>query len=104
MCKSGCSIPLRVTRGKTGPLRGSSLPIENRQATWTVEQLPFGEYTIKLFHDEDKDNRIDRNFPGMPAESIGFSNGAKIKFGPPGFEKTKFIFNSKEMAIVIQLQ
>jgi uncharacterized protein (DUF2141 family) len=90
-------------QGKTGPFRGSSLPIENRQATWTVEQLPFGEYAIKLFHDEDKDNRIKRNFLGFPTESVGFSNNAKIRFGLPGFDKTRFVFNSKEMTVVIQL-
>jgi uncharacterized protein (DUF2141 family) len=90
-------------QGKTEKYRGSILPIAGKRAEWLIENIPFGEYAIKLFHDEDKDDKIDRNFMGMPTESIGFSNNAKIGFGPPGFKKAKFLFNSKEMTIVIEL-
>ena len=91
-------------QGKTDKFRGSILPIVDKRAEWLIESIPFGEYAVKLFHDEDKDDKIDRNFIGMPTESIGFSNNAKIGFGPPGFKKAKFLFNSKEMTIVIELK
>jgi uncharacterized protein (DUF2141 family) len=91
-------------QGKTDKFRGAILPIVDKRAEWLIESIPFGEYAVKLFHDEDKDDKIDRNFIGMPTESIGFSNNAKIGFGPPGFKKAKFLFNSKEMTIVIELK
>jgi uncharacterized protein (DUF2141 family) len=102
--KIGLFNSVESYQGKTEKFRGNVLQIENRRAEWLVENIPFGEYAIKLFHDEDKDDKIDRNFLGMPKESIGFSNNAKIGLGgPPGFNKAKFLFNSKEMTIVISL-
>jgi uncharacterized protein (DUF2141 family) len=90
-------------QGKSDKFRGSILSITDKRAEWLIENIPFGEYAVKLFHDEDKDDRIDRNFMGMPSESIGFSNNAKIGWGPPGFKKAKFLFHSKEMILVIDL-
>jgi uncharacterized protein (DUF2141 family) len=91
-------------QGKAERFRGSNLSIVDKRAEWLIEGIPFGEYAVKLFHDEDKDNEIDKNFIGLPTESFGFSNNPKIRFGPPGFDKTKFLFNSKEMTIVIELK
>jgi len=70
---------------------------------WEVKNIPFGEYAIKVFHDEDSDDKIDTNFIGIPTESYGFSNNVKGFFGLPGFEKAKFHFNKQDMQIEIKL-
>jgi uncharacterized protein (DUF2141 family) len=90
-------------KGKSDRFRGSILPIADHRAEWLIEGIPFGEYAIKLFHDEDRDGKMDKNFIGIPSERFGFSNNPKISLGPPGFDKTKFLFDSKEMTIVIEL-
>jgi len=38
---------------------GVSVKIENKKAEYTFEELPFGEYAIKLFHDENMDGITD---------------------------------------------
>jgi uncharacterized protein (DUF2141 family) len=49
-------------------------------------QVPDGKFALKIHHDEDKSGTITKNWTGfIPAEGVGFSSGAKVKFGPPSF-------------------
>jgi len=68
--------------------------IKDSKAEWAIEDLPFGEYAIKLYHDENENRKLDRNMLGIPSETFGFSNNATGSFGPADYEDTKFIFNS----------
>lgn len=48
------------------------------------------EFAIKVHHDEDESGEVTKNWTGfIPAEGLGFSNGAKLNFGPPNFKKAK---------------
>ena len=90
--------------GKKEKYKGAMLKVENKQAKWVIENIPFGEYAIKAFHDEDGDDKVDTNFIGMPTERYGFSNNVKGLFGPPSFDKAKFHFDKEEMQIEIKLK
>ncbi|OQX83966.1 hypothetical protein B6D60_09885 [candidate division KSB1 bacterium 4484_87] len=90
--------------GKKNKFKGAIRRIKNRMTKWEVKKIPFGEYAIKAFHDEDGDDEIDTNFLGMPTESFGFSNNARAFFGPPDFEKAKFLFNADSMRIEVKLR
>lgn len=68
--------------------------IKDSKAEWAIEDLPFGEYAIKLYHDENENRKLDRNMLGIPSETFGFSNNATGSFGPADYEDAKFIFNS----------
>ena len=77
--------------------------IENVQAEYIFEELPFGEYAIKLFHDENMDGEINSNFLGIPTEDYGFSNNASGTFGPADYDDAKFIFEQSEMTMEISV-
>ncbi len=48
------------------------------------------EFAIKVLHDEDETGKVTKNWTGIfPAEGLGFSNGAKLSFGPPSFNDAK---------------
>ena len=81
--------------------RGVNTKITNKQAIWVFEQLPYGEYAIKVYHDEDNDEELDKNFLGIPTEDYGFSNNARGSFGPAKWEDAKFIFNTTKDTITI---
>ena len=74
--------------------RGEETIIKDKSAILTFEKIPFGEYAIKIYHDEDNDNELDTNFLGMPVEEYGFSNDARGSFGPASWEDAKFLFQS----------
>lgn len=90
--------------GKTkDKFAGAIIKIQNKKVKHVFPNVPYGEYAIKLFHDEDGDDEIDTNFLGIPTESYGFSNNAKALFGPPTFERAKFIVSSDTVKVEIDL-
>ncbi len=78
-------------------------PIENKEVIVVIDSLKYGEYAVRVFHDENKNGKIDTNFLGIPTEDYGYSNDASGWFGPPSWEKAKFIFDKPEMIINIHI-
>lgn len=62
----------------------------NGAATCEFFEVPAGRYAVSVVYDEDMDGELDTGFLGIPKEKVGFSNNAKGRFGPPGFDKTSF--------------
>lgn len=83
---------------------GKILPIINNEVFVQIDSLKYGFYAIRVFHDENKNGKLDTNFLGIPTEDYGFSNNARSWFGPPSWEKAKFLFNQKEMKIEIKVE
>lgn len=54
------------------------------------EDLPNGEYSLAVYYDEDKDEKLDRAVLGWPTEPYGFSNNARGTMGPPAYEDCIF--------------
>jgi uncharacterized protein (DUF2141 family) len=82
---------------------GKILSIENKEVIVVIDSLKYGEYAVRVFHDENKNGKIDSNFLGIPTEDYGYSNDASGWFGPPSWEKAKFIFDKPEMTIDINI-
>jgi uncharacterized protein (DUF2141 family) len=82
---------------------GKVLPIVNKQVAVVIDSLEFGEYAVRVFHDENENEKVDTNFLGIPTEDYGYSNNASGWFGPPSWEKAKFIFDKPEMTIEIEV-
>ena len=70
-------------------------------ATYTFD-LPNGAYAIGIFVDTNYNNKMDRNFFGVPKEQYGFSNDAKGSFRPPSFKDASFTV-SGDMKLEINL-
>lgn len=86
------------------PFKGFSRPITDGRASIRVEGLPFGEYAIKVFHDENGNKDLDTRIFGIPAERYGFSNDARSPFGPPDFEDARFVLDSPAKSVSVQVQ
>ncbi|MDX1271635.1 DUF2141 domain-containing protein [Bizionia paragorgiae] len=71
--------------------------------TIVIKDLPKGEYAISMYHDENSDDKCNKNFIGIPKEAYGFSNNVVPKFSAPSFEDCKFVFNESQ-AMAIQLR
>lgn len=65
--------------------------------------LPAGVYAVSVFHDENMNEKLDKNFMGVPKEGYGASNNPKKKMGPPNFDETKFRFGMAEQSVEIKL-
>jgi uncharacterized protein (DUF2141 family) len=84
--------------------RTASVSIKNSQAEVIFTELPYGDYAIKVFHDENEDGELDTNFLGIPSEAYGFSNNARGSFGPASWKDARFIFDSQTDSMVIKLE
>ena len=53
----------------------------------SMPDIPPGRYAVQACHDEDGNGRLRKGMFGLPAEASGFSRDARIRLGPPSFEK-----------------
>ncbi len=59
------------------------------------KNLAEGEYALALFHDENANKKLDKNFFGVPQEGYGISNNPKTVFEPT-FSDAKFQLKKDE--------
>ena len=57
--------------------------------TYSITNVPAGEYALIAYHDENLNGRMDKNFIGIPREPLGFVNNYQPK-GPPSYVKASF--------------
>ncbi|MGI9526566.1 MAG: DUF2141 domain-containing protein [Weeksellaceae bacterium] len=60
------------------------------------DQLPAGNYAVAVLHDENKNDKMDFNFIGVPKESYGFSLNPSIVMKAPDFEDVRFSLKKNE--------
>jgi uncharacterized protein (DUF2141 family) len=73
--------------------KGVSSEIKSNKAIVTFLNVPKGEYAISVYHDKNKNGKLDTNFIGIPSEDFACSNNAKGFMGPPKYENAKFDLN-----------
>lgn len=78
-------------KAKKEPVYAVVLPVDSTSMTWEVERLPEGNYAIAVYHDENKNGKLDTNLLGIPKERYGFSNNARGRFGPASWKDAVFI-------------
>lgn len=86
------------------PFRNAKVSIKNKSATAVFENLPFGEYSVSCFHDENNNKELDTGTFGIPKEAYGFSNDARGTFGPPSWKDAKFNFDKNTLEISIRVE
>ncbi len=62
---------------------------------FTIEDIPPGEYALFVYHDQNENKRVDKNFIGIPVEPIGFSNRYAPR-APPSFSRAAFLLEDDE--------
>jgi uncharacterized protein (DUF2141 family) len=62
-----------------------------------------GSYAVIVFHDENDNGKLDKNFWGVPLEGYGFSNNAQGSLGPPDFKEVAITLDEADKEISISL-
>lgn len=69
-----------------------------------INELQESNYAIAIFHDKNFNNTFD-TLLAIPTEKYGFSNNAKVFFGPPKFEEASiFVGENETVEILIELR
>ncbi|SPD73358.1 hypothetical protein PITCH_A1800044 [uncultured Desulfobacterium sp.] len=81
----------------------ASVSITEGKADIIFNEIPFGTYAVGIFHDENSNTQMDKNFLGIPTEGYGASMDARGKLGPPSFEDAKFVVDKEIVKIEIRM-
>ena len=85
----------KIVRGK----------IANGVSTVSSDNIPYGQYAIGIYYDENNNNKLDKTWYGMPKEGVAVSNNASLGiFSLPKFETAKFNFQALKNDILIKIK
>ncbi len=91
--------------GDTGKaIKTTKSKIENGQGVCAFSGVAPGDYAASVFHDENGNGKLDRNFMGMPKEGVGASNDAAGSFGPPKFDDARFSYKGGAQSLTIHVR
>ena len=74
--------------------------IVDQKATVLFEGIEKGEYAVSIYQDENLNDVMDKNFFGIPSEDYMASNNEKGLFGPPKYDKAKFILKDNSKVVI----
>ena len=78
-------------------------PAETGDTKVVLEDLPAGDYALAVFHDENSNDALDKNWLGLPREDYGFSMARTKTFGPPSFSECLVVLR-EDMTLEIPLE
>jgi uncharacterized protein (DUF2141 family) len=67
--------------------RHAHFPIEGDHATARFDHIPAGRYGVVVLHDENENQKLDRNILMVPKEGFGFANNPRVLLVAPPIEK-----------------
>src|SRR5262249_24138098 len=79
-----------------------AVSIANKSATCTFRNLPYGNYAIVAFHDENHDGEFNQTWLGLLKEGFGFSDNPGT-LRKPVFDDAKFSVDEQTVQITITL-
>ncbi len=76
------------------------ISIKDKIASTIFHNISPGKYAIKIFHDENKNEKMDLNWLGIPKEGFGFSLNPEIIIGQPDIEEFLFQVDNDTETII----
>lgn len=77
---------------------------DSRERAWRIGDVPHGEYAVAVFHDENRDGKLNRSVLGIPQEQYGFSNNARGVFGPANWKDSRFAVANATTEVAIEIK
>ena len=83
-------VSVRNRAGK--PLKELVIPVASskKEQVLNLGIWKEGSYTLALYLDKNKNNRLDKGLFGQPLEPYAFSNNARASFSEPAVEDQRF--------------
>jgi uncharacterized protein (DUF2141 family) len=83
--------------------RHEHFPIEGDHATARFDHIPAGKYGVVVLHDENENQKLDRNVFMVPKEGFGFANNPHVLLAAPPMEKATIPVTCPSTTTVIHL-
>jgi len=93
-------VAVQLLDEKENVVEAKYIAIKDKVASTTFNNLSPGKYAIRVYHDENRNEKMDFNWMGIPKEGYGFSGNPKVTFGPPDFEEFLFQIDADKKMII----
>ena len=88
------------TGEKGTPVQCVDAAVNNRGSEAVFQNIKPGTYAVAVFHDANKNNKMDKNFLGIPKEGYGASRNKLPFASAPGFNENKFVVSDNTTTAV----
>ena len=79
--------------------------VSNRKSVAVFSNIQPGTYAISVFHDANRNNKLDKNFFGIPKEGYGASRNKLPFAAAPAFAENKFdVRTGSDVNLAIKLR
>jgi len=103
----GCRLyhrPSGFPEGTAGTLE-RRVAIAGTSAACTFDNVAPGVYAVSVMHDENDNQKLDKNFLGIPTEGYGVSNNHTHAMRNPEWEESKVVVEAgKPLRLDIRLR
>lgn len=83
--------------------QGKVVSIKDGSCQVSFTGLPSGSYSVAVYHDENNNQKMDKNLFGAPTEAYGFSNNVRPVFSAPSFEECKLnLSNDRSINVIVK--
>ena len=95
-------VSVRNSAGK--PFKELIIPVATPKKDQFLNLGPWkeGAYTLALYLDQNKNNRLDKGLFGQPLEPYAFSNNARAPFSSPNLEEQRFAHPGKLPVLLLR--
>lgn len=83
--------------------RHAPFPIAGDHATARFDHLPPGRYGVAVLHDENSNQKLDRDIFMVPKEDFGFANNPHVLLSAPPMNKAMVTVTCPQTATDIRL-
>lgn len=74
--------------------------ISSNEVKYTFKGLPHGKYALAIYHDENNDEKCNKNFFGVPTEAYCFSRNFRPFLSIPKFKDCAIQLNGDRMITI----
>jgi uncharacterized protein (DUF2141 family) len=78
--------------------------ITSGAATCTFAKVPAGAWAVAVLHDANSNEKLDKNFFGVPTEGYSVSNDATKALAPPSYDDAKFTTDGTAKTLTVNLR
>ena len=69
-----------------------------------LDDVPYGLYAAVAYHDENGNDRLDRNLTGRPVEGYAVSNGVRTRRRPPRYDDAQIPVDRPRVEVTLRIE
>ena len=83
------------------PAQGGKFRPQVGLSRFTIRGLPYGDYGLLMYHDENENNKMDKRALKLPKERVGISNYNSLPLRRPVWRRARFGHNQARTQVTI---